>query len=159
MTFALFIAIARYFKVTETQFLKKGKTHEDYEAYLKTNHNSLRFSKKLALNILIFSALDFILLIFLTALHIVNLGYTVPTEEQMLKAAEIIFSSGIGQTFEMIIIIPVILLFSYTKTHKNKLIDLAVPLVGVIGVALIYFDGVFRFVCEYMKLSRNGTLT
>ena len=159
MTFALFIAIARYFKVTESQFLKKGKTHEDYEAYLKTNHNSLRFSKKLAVNILIFSALDFILLTFLTALHLVNLGYTDPTEEQMLNALPVIFSSGIGQTFEMIVIIPVILLFSYTKTHKNKLIDLAVPLVGVTGVALIYIDGVFQFACEYLKLSMNGTLT
>ena len=157
VSFLLFYSIARYFKVTEMRFTKYGKTHADYEAYLKTNHNSFRFSRYLVIRILIFAAIDLILLILITALHYITMGYPkVFDQDKALLAALTVYSWGFGATIEMLPIAPMLLLFSYTRTHKNMLVDLAVPLAGVVGVVIVYADGIFKVICEYIKA---GTAT
>ena len=48
---------------------------------------------------------------------------------------------GWGST---ILLIPIILLFSYTKKHKDPTIDLLVPLAGVGFIAVIYVEGLYQ---------------
>ena len=47
---------------------------------------------------------------------------------------------------DMMLLIPFMLLFSYSRTHKHSAIDNLIPLVGVIALGLIYFDGIFQIV-------------
>jgi hypothetical protein len=51
--------------------------------------------------------------------------------------------------------IPVLLLFSYTKTHKNRLLDIAVPITGVAVIILIYMDGLFQFGCDFLRTAAD----
>ena len=63
MTFVLFIALAVYVKTREWRFRRHGKTHEEYQAFLKTRRNSRNFSVSLAVMLAVVSIFD--LLIFL----------------------------------------------------------------------------------------------
>lgn len=76
MTFVLFIALAVYVKTRERRFRRHGKTHEDYQAFLKTNRNSRNFSAFLAVMLVIVSILDlavfFGMSIFETAKNVVK---------------------------------------------------------------------------------------
>ena len=58
MTFVLFIALAVYVKTRERRFRRHGKTHEEYQAFLKTRRNSRNFSVFLAVMLVIVSFLD-----------------------------------------------------------------------------------------------------
>lgn len=153
-SFLLFIIIARYFNEMEYQFRKHSKTHEDYEAYLKTNHNSFRFAKFVSLSIIIVSVIDFILMLTVVLLHLyTNGGLENISDDRLTNAVELAISWGFGKTTFLMTIIPVILLFSYTKTHKNKLIDIAVPAVSIMIIGFIFFDGMFSMICEVLKES------
>ena len=63
MTFVMFIALAVYVKTREWRFRRHGKTHEEYQAFLKTRRNSRNFSVFLAVMLAVVSIFD--LLIFL----------------------------------------------------------------------------------------------
>ena len=63
MTCVLFIALAVYVKTREWRFRRHGKTHEEYQAFLKTRRNSRNFSVFLAVMLAVVSIFD--LLIFL----------------------------------------------------------------------------------------------
>ena len=58
MTFVLFIALAVYVKTRERRFRRHGKTHEEYQTFLKTRRNSRNFSVFLAVMLVIVSFLD-----------------------------------------------------------------------------------------------------
>ena len=58
MTFVLFVALALFVKTRELRFRRHGKTHEDYQAFLKTRRNSLNFSVFLAIMLVVVSLLD-----------------------------------------------------------------------------------------------------
>ncbi len=60
MTFVLFVALALFVKTRELRFRRHGKTHQEYQAFLKTNRNSWNFSVFLAIMLVIVSLLDFI---------------------------------------------------------------------------------------------------
>ena len=44
MTFVVFVLLAIYIKTRELRYCRHGKTHEDYQAFLKTNRNAWNFS-------------------------------------------------------------------------------------------------------------------
>ena len=62
MTFLLFLILAFYIKSRERRFCRKGKTHEQYQEFLKTKKNSWNFSVFLAIMILVVSVIDYIAL-------------------------------------------------------------------------------------------------
>ena len=150
VSFLMFLFIARYFKSLEHRFIKHGKTHEDFEAYQQTNHMSFKFSRFLVIAIVIFAVIDVIAVIALAVLHMIanNSG---TSEEELTSAMNIVTSWGFGDTARMLLIAPLLLMFSYTRTHKNKLIDLAVPLAGVALIVIVYVDKLFGAVCELLK--------
>ena len=46
----------------------------------------------------------------------------------------------------LILAVPLVLLFSYTKTHKNPKIDLFIPIGGIALIALVLLEGTFQVV-------------
>lgn len=149
VSFLLFLLVARYFKAIEQKFIRHGKTHEDYEAYLRTNHNSFKFSRFLIYATIFCVIIDVILLIGLSVAHSFAVGAT--DDNSIMEAFETIHKLGFGGTIELLAITPIMFLFSYTKTHKNKKIDLLIPLAGVAMIAVIYIEGIFSTICELIK--------
>lgn len=147
VSFLLFLSAARYFKRTEKAFIKHGRSHEDYESYLKTNHNSFRFSKYFSRKILKYAFIDLVLFFALVLI----VCKSPEDDEQVRAAAETVIHWGFGETVGMILIIPIMLLFSYTKTHKSIVIDILIPAVSVAVIVLIYIDGLFCFGCDFFK--------
>ena len=76
MTFVLFIALAVYVKTREWRFRRHGKTHEEFQAFLKTRRNSRNFSVFLAIMLVIVSVVDLVIFlgmsVFETAKNIVQ---------------------------------------------------------------------------------------
>ena len=154
----MFLSIVRYMKMQEKKYLDTGRTIEEYREYCKTNIHSFRFSKHLIVIILVYALIDLGLLIVLTAFHIVMMdGIMDPavlaTEEGMnlmIRAVNKVNEWGIGGTAYMIVLSPIVLLFSYTRTHKVKVIDRLIPIIGLVLIGLVYFEGVFQLVQSWV---------
>ena len=142
MTFLVFVTLALYIKRRERHFRKHGKTHEDYEAFLKTNRNSLQFSIFLSVTLVIAAIVDFIILFVLT------LNYAPSAESIASATAEIIkkyafvsIAMGFGESTSLIFIAPIVLLFSYTRIPKHKVISLLIPVIAIVLMLLILLEG------------------
>ncbi len=176
MSMIMFFSVVRYIIKEKNKFLATGRTEEEYEEYRKTNIHSFRFSKHLSLIILVYAALDLALLFILTSVHIVlvdnitDMTYLTSQEgmAQVLSAAYKVWNWGIGNTMEMIELIPVVLLFSYTRTHKVKVIDRLIPIIGIILIVLVYFEGAFQLIQNWLdyglyeiryKIQNNENIT
>ncbi len=137
LTFLIFVIAAIYIKRRESYFLKNGKTSEDYQRFLKTNTNSFQFSILLSGIIIVVGIVDLLLFIMITIMQALATGQTADV------AATATLSWGFGNTSEMLIIVPLMLLFSYNKTYKNVLVDLLVPVVAVFLIVYAYLEGIF----------------
>ena len=94
MTFVLFIALAVFVKTRERRFRRHGKTHEEYQAFLKTRRNSRNFSVFLAVMLVIVSILD--LAVFL-GMSIFETAKNVVKEQEQAAAEQAAETSGAEQ--------------------------------------------------------------
>ncbi len=145
LMFLLFVFLVLYIKNRERIFLKKGFTHEQYTAFLKTHFNSLDFSKHLMLLVIIFSILDFAIAFF-GVLGLTAAEYSDGVQIDALIAYNLkrMSTLGFGLTAPMIFISPILLLFNYNKTHENKTMDIVIPLAGIALVVFVYIEGIFQ---------------
>ena len=137
MTFVAFIAMAIFINRREHKLRKIGGSDADYQAFLQTNRNSLHFSLFSAAVLLIAGLLDLLFAVFSTLL-LSKLG------GEMEVVLNKIVSWGIGGSISLIFLAPLMLLFSYTRTHKNTLIDTVIPIAGIALMAIIFIEGVFQ---------------
>lgn len=144
----MFLSIVRYIKLREKKFYATGRTKEQYDAFIDTNVNSFQFAKHLVLIIVIYSSIDLIVMGLLTATHSVFIFSItgVGSSEDMMSSLSAVEAWGFGGTAKMIDLIPVVLLFSYTRSHKQPLIDTAIPIAAVIAIVIVYLDGAFQIV-------------
>jgi len=147
MTFAVFVLLAIYIKTREIRYCRHGKTHEDYQAFLKTNRNAWNFSVYSAIVLFVAGVVDLFILSFLLygqagSEEGVN---AILASETALKNS-IGMAVGFGGSIILIIFAPVILLFNYTKIPKNKTISTLIPLVGIILIILICIQGMYQLV-------------
>ena len=145
VTFLLFMTLALYIKKRERHFRRHGKTHEDYQAFLKTNRNSLHFSVFLSVIMVVAAVIDFIILTVLTVTYAPDLKSVVSASaETVMHYAQISISMGFGESVPLILAAPLVLLYSYTRIPKNKLISLAIPVIAVALMLLILLEGVHQ---------------
>ena len=76
------------------------------------------------------------------------------TYDAAVKWAE---SFGTGDMIKLLPVAPIMMLFSYTKEHKNKLIDSLVPVFGVMLIVIVYIEGLFEIIREMLKVAINQT--
>ena len=148
MSFVLFILLVLFVKLRWVRFRRRGKSREAYQAFQRTNVNSLHFSIYASIMILITGLLDLALHIFLSALLAV-LGQGAAeagavTKEMILQSGKIASALGFGNHFLMILIIPIILLFSYTRTHKDQMGDILIPVFGVALAVIVTIEGLYQ---------------
>lgn len=145
MTFLVFVAIALFIKARERIYIKHGKTHEEYQTFLKTNANSWQFSKYTSIMMIVAALID--LLVFL----IMSLAFaaegldleTVTTEafgEAFHAATVAVEKTGVGGSSPLLFAAPFVLLFSYTRTHKISLIDTFMPILAIIALIFVYLE-------------------
>ena len=150
LCFLLFVRMAFYIKGRETKFLKHGKTLEDYDAFMKTNRNSLQFARKFALMTFIYGLIDLVIVIVLIILRLANAGVLqafldagADNQEAMQLLDYVIEeakSIGFGGAFSMIFIAPFILFFSYTKSYKKSKVDTLIPVGAIAVIALVAIE-------------------
>ena len=151
VAFTIFIFMAIFIKNREKHYLKHGKTHADYKKFLKTNVNALQFSIHLSIVIVVAAIVDLILTILLTAIVAIIKLPSLPDEtEVFLYAYNAVSSWGFSKTLPMILIIPIILLFDYTKIYQDYRIDVLIPLVGIGVLAVIYIEGGYEVIKQYL---------
>ncbi len=155
ITFVVFVFLALFIKLRERRFLKRGKTREEYRAFLKTNVNSLHFSIYTSIIFLVAALIDFILLVVLSGLVLVVKDYPEITGEVVLAAIAEVASLGVGSGTELILIIPIIMLFSYNRGYKPSSIDTIIPIVGIALIVFVYLEGVFQIIFNLPEILKN----
>lgn len=140
LVFMIFASISLWIKNREKIYVSFGATRQEYRQFLKTNRNSLSFSLQLSLLIVLFSIIDFVVfLILFLALIISGAG----DADYIIKMITLL---GGGQCFALQLTIPFILLYSYTRTHKNTMIDIFIPVIGIGLIAFVYIEGVYQLI-------------
>jgi hypothetical protein len=59
-------------------------------------------------------------------------------------AMKVVGAWRFGEHYTMILLIPLILLFSYTRKHKNDQVDLYIPIGGVVLAFLVGIEGTYQ---------------
>ena len=147
MTFVVFVFLAIYIKTRELRYCRHGKTHEDYQAFLKTNRNAWSFSVFTAIVLFIAGIIDLILAILLLAGQAGSAEAldAIMSSEKAFKNT-IAMSIGFGKSTCLIFFAPIVLLFNYTKIPKNKTIGVLIPLAGILLIAIIGVQGIYQLV-------------
>ena len=141
MTFLIFVFLTFFIKKREQLYRRNGRTHEEYQAFLGTNLNSLQFSTYLVTQFIAVAFLDLLMLLVLgIALHGKFGGGT----EGYTAALDAVQTWGFGDCLSLLFVTPILLLFSYTRTHKNTQLDLIINLVGIILLIIIYLEGLYQ---------------
>ena len=155
MSFILFIILALHIKFDEARFKKRDKSPEDFEEYTRTNFHSLRFSVFTSVMIVITGLIDILVYVISTVfLSVTAAGVNMDAEltqeaskaiDEVIPVAEkVVGAWRFGEHSTMILLIPLILLFSYTRNHKNEKADLFIPAGGVILAILVGIEGTYQ---------------
>jgi hypothetical protein len=153
MTFAFFVFIALLVKFREYRYCRHGRTHEEYLEFMKTNRNSFHLSVHLCLSMIAFAIIDLVLFLTLAVAHASTVlpadtaGLTAEAIETVelvaLAQGGLVASAvGIGGSMCMALVAPLMLLYSYNKQPKNKIISLLAPAVGIILMLLVVLEAI-----------------
>ena len=147
IAFLIFVTMAIFVKNRRKFFLKKGKTEEEYAEFEKTNVNSLHFSLFLVMIIVVVVILDIFIAIGLGAvLFMRGVPAGVAETDFLAYCISKVQSWGFGNSFVMLLIIPIVIFFDYKKTHEDKLVDLILPVAGIAAVAVVYVEGGYEVI-------------
>lgn len=150
MMFLMFIVLVYVMKKRERIYLRRGKTHHDYNEFLKTNTNSFQFSLILVLLFIIFALLDHILLNILQSIFTSGIpdDGSIESITEQLKWYNNISSWGFGELHIMLWLSPFMLLFSYTRKHRHVIVDMAIPLVGIVLFIIVELEYIYHIICD-----------
>ncbi len=132
LTFVAFVAIVIFIKAREIYFVKKGKTYAEYDSFLETNRNSFDVAVATSIIFGVVAVIDFIIFL--------SLSLTIKGMEQPMN---FVYKMGFGQSVGLILSIPFVLLFSYTREYENTKFDTILPIVGICAIVFTYVEGIF----------------
>lgn len=143
MTFLVFIVLAIFIKRREVRYCRSGRTHEAYLAFLNTNRNSWDFSVFTAKVLAVAGVLDLIAtIVFVLSQTGLNADVETLDVVETLRQAS---AFNLGDSSSLLLLAPLMLLFSYTRTHKNKTFDTLIPAIGVAAIVVAYLEGLYQF--------------
>ena len=150
ITFLVFIGLSIFVKNRELMFLRRGKTREEYSMFLKTNTNSLHFSISASIFMIVAALLDLILY------FVIGLSLTVIGEDDTIVRDGMVIAQnmGFGRSVSLLLVVPFIMLFSYTRVHKpsSSNVDIIIPLVGIMIFAVCYVEGAYQFILRLPQI-------
>ena len=147
MTFLVFVIMAVYIKTRELRYCRHGKTHEEYQEFLKTNRNAWNFSVFAAIILFVAGILDIII----ASMLLVGQAGTGEALDALMESEKafnnsIAMSIGFGKSSCLVFFAPIMLLFNYTKIPKNKTVGMLIPVAGMLLIALIGVQGIYQLV-------------
>ena len=161
MTFVVFMILAIHIKTRELRYCRHGKTHEEYQEFLKTNRNSWHFSVFSAIVVFIAGVVDFLIFILLLSNQAASSADSqafldaVTTSEAVLNNS-IPLSLGFGKSIALVVFAPLLLLFNYTKIPKVKEISVLIPVAGIALIGLVAVQGAYQLVAIMPGPKMNG---
>lgn len=159
MSFIMFVSLALFIKIREVRFKKNGKTKEEYQAFLATNANSLQFSLFASVSLVVTCVIDaiafFALTYFYTTKYTANVKDSSIIRRLFNEISMTVYSWGFGKHFELIIILPFILLLSYTRRHKNPKADILIPIGGIVIALLVTLEGLYSGILMFAPQVQN----
>ncbi len=142
----LFIVMAFVVKIRETRYCRKGNTHEEYQEFMQTKRNSFHLSIRLSILMVVFAVIDLLLLVLLTYLSADSAGALTEAgelaEENSDAFINLSLAVGIGKSWPIGLLAPFMLLFSYNKEPRNKLISIALPAVAIVLCVFILLEAI-----------------
>ena len=147
MTFLVFVIMAVYIKTRELRYCRHGKTHEEYQEFLKTNRNAWNFSVFAAIILFVAGILDIII----ASMLLVGQAGTGEALDALMESEKafnnsIAMSIGFGKSSCLVFFAPIMLLFNYTKIPKNKTVGMLIPVAGILLIVLIGIQGIYQLV-------------
>jgi len=147
MTFLVFVFLAIHIKTREMRYCRKGKTHEDYREFLKTNRNAWHFAVYAAVVLFIAGFIDMVIAILL----ILGQAGSEEAMNELIQSSQalansIALSVGFGKSTCLMGFAPIVLLFNYTKIPKNKTVGMLIPAAGILLIVLIVIQGIYQLV-------------
>ena len=147
MTFLVFVFMAIHIKTRELRYCRNGKTHDDYQEFLKTNRNAWHFSVYAAIILFVAGVIDLIVAILLLAGQAGSAeGLDAIMASEKAFNNTIAMSIGFGKSTCLIFFAPIVLLFNYTRNPKNKTVGMLIPVIGIVLIALIGVQGIYQLV-------------
>jgi len=153
LVFASFFLIVIFHKFAEFRWIRRhGRSKEAYEIHVTTRAHSLKISILIAVIFAILAVADLALYLglFFSTVVRYTAQYADQSEEviQLLVAyrMEVFDAIGFGGAIGLILAVPLVLLFSYTKTHKNPKIDIFIPIGGIALIVLVILEGCFQVI-------------
>ena len=147
MTFLVFVILAIHIKVRELRYCRHGKTHDEYQEFLKTNRNAWHFSVYCAIVLFVAGIIDIIIAVFLLAGQAgTSEALNAMMESEKAFRNSIAISIGFGESSCLVFFAPIVLLFNYTKIPKNKTVGMLIPVVGILLIALVGVQGMYQLV-------------
>ena len=166
MTFFVFVILTLFVKRRERRFVKQGGSYEDYQLFLQTNRNSFSFSVHATIVLFIAGLLDLILFVLLPSFQLIaaqSAAVDVMVVEGGLNSAEALevvkgidmdmavysfmsrlYAIGVGGAYSLILIAPLMLLFSYTRKRNNPVVDSLIPVVAIVLILLVYLQSFYQ---------------
>lgn len=133
LTFIAFMLILATEIAKKRRYIKLGGTEEGYNEFFQTNKNSLLFAKSTAKIFAFIGLLDLIFLFISFA--ILSQG---PTD-----AFSVIEKIGLGNSADLLLISPFVLLFSYNRKPKIANYNLILPFAMIFILLLTYLEGAY----------------
>ncbi len=147
MTFVLFILLAIYIKTRERRFCRHGRTHEEYQAFLTTNRNSLSFSVFLMAAVAVVCVIDQVVDTVSASNEIDLFLEANPDAVQSIdfeNYSSVMRQIGFGEAIPMFFMIPLIPLFSYNREPKHPEIGAYIPMGGFVLIALVVVQSIYQ---------------
>ena len=120
-----FLVLTLIFAIRKRRYLNKGHSEDEYDEYLKTNANSLQFSILTCIVLVLAIILD-------TIIASICAGRLAEKRDIPIETAiAVVQTTGLGRCFPVLFILPVIMLFSYSRSSENKLVDIIIPIAGL----------------------------
>ena len=148
-----FVVIVLGLKLSEFFYLRRpGKTPEMFERHITTNAHGFKISIFIAIVCFVAAIIDVLLVFGMTILAAAELTSLYPTATSdelgalLLARLDVFSAIGFGESVGLILVVPLILLFSYTKKHKNPKIDLLIPAVGIAFIGIVLVEGTFQVI-------------
>ena len=144
MTFVVFMVLAIYIKTRELRFCRHGRTHEEYLEFLRTNRNSWHFARFLCIILIAAAVLDIVILSVMTAVAADAAGALNEIDSKYTEFMTVGVAMGFGESVPLLFVAPIVLLYSYTRRPKSKMISMLIPVVGIVLMMLMVIEGIYQ---------------
>ena len=156
LTFAAFFIVTLILKIRERKFLREfDHDVELLEEHNNTNAHSFRTSITISIVFTVVAGIDILVLLGYLVATTIKLGLD---DYAIFTAYDMASNIGFGSSASLALISPLVLLYSYTRTHKNKKLDSFLPFLGIAFMLFTIIEGCYLVLRIMLPQMMDGFL-